>query len=54
MEPGPLDSCIQTQTVILPGGRDKDSHPLILVNIPQDTLTLDISPALQYIISIFR
>lgn len=42
------------QNVTLPGGQDKDGHPIILITIPQDSPPLDIVPSLTYILSIFR
>lgn len=54
MEFRPDVSCIRGQNVTLPGGQDKDGHPIILITIPQDSSSFDIVPALNYIISIFR
>lgn len=55
MELRPADvSCLQGRNVVLPGGRDKEGRPILLVSIPPDSPHLDIIPALQYLISIFR
>lgn len=54
MELRPDVSCLQGRNVVLPGGRDKEGRPILLVSIPSNSPHLDIIPALQYLISIFR
>lgn len=54
MEFRPDVNCMRGQNVTLPGGQDKDGHPITLITIPQDSPALDIVPSLNYILSIFR
>lgn len=54
MEFQPDINYMRGQHVTLPGGQDKDGHPIILITIPQDSPLLDTEPSLNYILSIFR
>ncbi|KAJ8922121.1 hypothetical protein NQ315_004055, partial [Exocentrus adspersus] len=46
-------SCLLGRTVVIPGGRDKEGHPFLLVTIPAESPPLDIVLSLQYLFSIF-
>lgn len=45
---------LQGQVVTLPGGKNKEGHPILLVTIQQEAPPADIVPSLQYLLSIFR
>ncbi|KAK4877376.1 hypothetical protein RN001_009882 [Aquatica leii] len=44
---------LQEQVAILPGGRDKEDRPVLLVTIPSEAAPTHIGPSLQYLLSIF-
>ncbi|CAH1113166.1 unnamed protein product [Psylliodes chrysocephalus] len=46
-------SCLTGRLVTLPGGRDKEGRPIILITIPTDLPQIDAVPALQYLLSLF-
>lgn len=46
-------SCLQGRIVCIPGGRDKEGRPIILLTIPADSTVIDAVPSLQYLLSIF-
>ncbi|KAJ8954874.1 hypothetical protein NQ318_016810, partial [Aromia moschata] len=48
----PSVSCLQGRTVLLPGGRDKEGRPILLLTVPADSPPLDVVPSLQYLLSI--
>lgn len=47
-------SCLQGRIACIPGGRDKEGRPIILLTIPVDSTAIDAVPSLQYLLSIFR
>ncbi|CAG9840251.1 unnamed protein product [Diabrotica balteata] len=46
-------SCLEGKQVTVPGGRDKEGRPIILITIPSDSPQIDAVPALQYLLSLF-
>ncbi|CAG9824337.1 unnamed protein product [Phaedon cochleariae] len=46
-------SCLQGRTALLPGGRDREGHPILLFTIPAESPPLDAVPVLQYLLSLF-
>lgn len=54
METKPEIKLLQDRVVCIPGGRDKDGRPIILITIPQDSPTLEITSCLQHALTIYR
>ncbi|KAG5897359.1 hypothetical protein JTB14_030242 [Gonioctena quinquepunctata] len=53
MECGYDVTCLQGRTALLPGGRDKDGCPILLLTVPAESTPIDAVPALQYLLSLF-
>ncbi|KAF5301257.1 hypothetical protein FQR65_LT00957 [Abscondita terminalis] len=44
---------LQDPVAVLPGGKDKAGHPILLINIPPEAAPGQIGPSLQYLLSVF-
>ncbi|XP_031348623.1 titin isoform X3 [Photinus pyralis] len=54
MEPSLLEeSTLRDQVATLPGGKDKEGRPILLVTIPTEAAPADIGPSLRYLLSVF-
>ncbi|CAG9864550.1 unnamed protein product [Phyllotreta striolata] len=46
-------SCLQGRSATVPGGRDKEGKPLIVITVPSDSPHIDVVPAFRYLLSLF-
>ncbi|CAH1976523.1 unnamed protein product [Acanthoscelides obtectus] len=46
-------SSLEGRLVVLPGGRDKEGHPLVLITVPVEASSVEVEPSLQYLLSLF-
>ncbi|KAI4471237.1 sec14 domain and spectrin repeat-containing protein 1 [Holotrichia oblita] len=53
MDVRPETKLLQDRIICIPGGRDKDGRPIILITIPQDSPTLEITSCLQHVLTIY-
>lgn len=45
---------VKPQVTVLPGGKDKDGHPILLITVLQESQPQNIIESIQYLLSIFR
>ncbi|KAF5297176.1 hypothetical protein FQA39_LY12191 [Lamprigera yunnana] len=44
---------LQDQVAVLPGGKDKDERPILLITIPAESAPSQIGPSLTYLLSVY-
>lgn len=48
---------LQAKAVLLPGGRDREERPLVIIPVPQELQPMakeNLNTALKYLLSVFR